>query len=224
MQKTIFSIVITLLSMTLIAQNVSNIRIHQMDHVLIIIYDLTIQADIEVYASFDGGVTFSEPLQHVIGAVGKGVTPDTDKMIVWNVLDEFGEIDYPNTVVKIVSSDEVGNAKIDTATATKSTFFSEGKEINFHYPGPQAHSRIFPTSSMVVLTLDKEILVISELSKGFSIKIKDPNPGQRRLRIYSYHIDSNGRIFRHLNWDYQYRINTLNKNVFEFRPNMTLKR
>ena len=212
--------------MTVIAQNVSNIRIHQMDHVLIIIYDLAMQADIEVHASFDGGTTFSEPLRHVIGAVGKSVTPDTDKMIVWNVLDEFGEIDYPNTVIKIVSSDEVGNAKFDTVTATKSIFFSEGdgKEIIFHYPGPQRHSRTFPASSMVVLTLDKEILVISELSKGFSIKIKDPNPGQRTLRIYSYHTTSNGRIVRHLNWDYQYRINTLNKNVFEFRPNMTLKR
>ena len=92
--KIFISSVFAALSFAAIAQdNVSNIRVQQMDNVLIILYDLAEQADIEAFASFDGGVTYTEALQHVTGAVGKEVTPGVDKMVAWNVLSEFGEID-----------------------------------------------------------------------------------------------------------------------------------
>ena len=86
--------------------NVSNIRVQTMDHVLIIQYDLAVRADIEVFASFDGGINFTGPLQRVNGAVGRGVNPEIDKMIVWNVRDEFGAMDNPNAVIKVVSTNE----------------------------------------------------------------------------------------------------------------------
>jgi len=104
MHKVIISLVFCLLSLVATAQNnVSNIRIEQMENVLIILYDLNIRADIELHASFDGGITFTGPLKKVIGAVGRGINPEVDKVIAWNVLAEIGEIDNLNTVIKIVS-------------------------------------------------------------------------------------------------------------------------
>ena len=105
MQKVIISSVLAILSLTATAQDiVSNIRVQQSDHILMILYDLAERADIEVFASFDGGETYSEPLKHVVGAVGKGIDVGMDRVIAWNVLDEVGAIDIPNMIVKIVST------------------------------------------------------------------------------------------------------------------------
>ena len=85
--------------------NVSNIRIHQMDNVLIILYDLARRADIELHVSFDGGASFRGPMLQVLGAVGSRINPEVDKVIAWNVMAEIGEIDNSNTILKIVSTD-----------------------------------------------------------------------------------------------------------------------
>ena len=106
--KNIIKIVI-LCSMvgTVAAQNhVSNIRVQQSDEQLIVTYDLETTADVEAFVSFDGGVTYKGPLQHVFGAVGKDVLPGKDKVLLWNVLREFGAVDNPNTVMKIVATDK----------------------------------------------------------------------------------------------------------------------
>ena len=90
--------------------NVSNIRVQQADEHLIIMYDLTEKADIEIHVSFDGGATFIGPLQHVSGAVGKGIVAERNKMLTWHVLPEVGEVDYDNVVIKVVATAELPEA------------------------------------------------------------------------------------------------------------------
>ena len=89
-----------------VAQNdVSNIRVQQLDNMIVITYDLAARADIEVFVSFDGGVNYRGPLQYVTGAVGKGIFPKKDNIVMWDVMKEVGEVDYSNVVIKIVSDD-----------------------------------------------------------------------------------------------------------------------
>ena len=105
MQKFIFNLVLIALSVAAMAQdNVSNIRVQQLDDHLVIIYDLSERADIEAFVSFDGGATFRGPLRNVLGAVGKDIAPERDKMFMWNILREVGSVDYDNVVIKIEAS------------------------------------------------------------------------------------------------------------------------
>ena len=84
----------------------TNIRTLVSDEQLIIFYDLSERADIEVHASLDGGETFRGPLLNVIGAVGKDVLPEREKVIVWNVISELGDVDFQDAVIKIVATVE----------------------------------------------------------------------------------------------------------------------
>ena len=121
MQKIIISSVVALSSLAAMGQsNVSNIRVQTMDHVLIIQYDLATRADIEVFASFDGGVNFTGPLQHVTGEAGRGIEPGRDKIIIWNVRNELGAMDNPNTVIKVVSTNEAGAPRVVASTPSSS--------------------------------------------------------------------------------------------------------
>ena len=118
---------IATLSFTAMAQdNVTNIRVQQMEHVLVITYDLALQADIEVHVSFDGGETYAGPLVHVSGAVGRRIEPNANRMIVWNAFEEFGEFDFPNTIIKIASTDSKAPKEYSrwhaSANVGKSTF------------------------------------------------------------------------------------------------------
>ena len=97
MKKFVIKIVLCSFFGTVTAQShVSNIRVQQSDEQLIIMYDLTERADIELHVSFDGGASFQGPLQQVLGSAGKDVSEGKDKVIVWNALREFGDVDYPN--------------------------------------------------------------------------------------------------------------------------------
>jgi len=97
------------------AQNlVSNIRTEQRGARLHITYDLEERADIQVFVSFDGGVTYrSRPSRHVSGAVGEGVNPGKDKVLIWNMVGEFGYIDFSNVAIRVVA-----NAPVETIVET----------------------------------------------------------------------------------------------------------
>ena len=213
----IFSLVVSvLITLAAMAQeNVSNIRIQQADHILMILYDLAEQANIEVYASLDGGETYTSSLQHVVGAVGLGVPPGMDKVIAWNVLEEIGSVDIPNFVIKVVASNEVGQKP----TQTSFDFFSEGKEITFYYPG-RVNRR--DRSDMVEMTLDDVLIVTAKLSEGFLVKIKDPTPGRRTIFISAYHVRPDGRKRFSHNFVVLHRVDTSHNNYFELSPDMNL--
>ena len=70
-----------------VAQKVSNVRFEQVGKTINIYYDLSEQADINIFLSIDGGRTFeSQPLQNVSGAVGRDVSEGRNRMVVWDVL------------------------------------------------------------------------------------------------------------------------------------------
>ena len=85
-----------------IEQSFSNLRLQYHDGTLLVIYDLEKTTDIEMHVSFDNGETFRGPLRRVVGAVGRNVTPGKEKIIIWNVVEEVGYVDYPQTVIKLI--------------------------------------------------------------------------------------------------------------------------
>ena len=105
-QKVVVACAVFLMGLTAIAQQsgVSNVRVQPTEEYLIIMYDLAEKADIEVFISFDGGASFSGPLRHVSGAVGKGITAEKDKMLMWHALAEIGQVDLDNVVIKVVAT------------------------------------------------------------------------------------------------------------------------
>ena len=105
MYRYIITVIFCFIFGTVAAQDyASNVRTLVSDEQLIIFYDLSEKADIEVHASFDGGATFRGPLRNVVGAVGREIAAENDKVIVWNVVSELGNVDYPNAVIKIVAT------------------------------------------------------------------------------------------------------------------------
>jgi len=95
--------VMIFLSLAAMAQNeVSNIRVQSSENLLIVTYDLDVNADIEAYVSLDNGVTFIGPLLHVTGAVGKNIAAEKDKIFVWDAEKEVGNVDV-TAFIKIVA-------------------------------------------------------------------------------------------------------------------------
>ena len=177
-QKVFISVVLSALSLAAIGQeNVSNIRVQQMDNVLIIMYDLAKQANIEVFASFDGGVTYTEALRHVTGAVGRGVSPGVDKMVAWNVLSEFGEIDYPNTVIKVVSTDEAVRPTISTRPHEQNTLFPTKEGMMLIYAQKNSKGKILGYSRQTVRTIDG-----SGRNITVNYLLEDLSKNQRQIR------------------------------------------
>jgi opacity protein-like surface antigen len=68
-------------------------------------YDLASREDIELYVSIDG-TRFVGPMQHVSGAVGKGLAPERDKMILWNIGEELGQVNQSNLMIRVVTAEE----------------------------------------------------------------------------------------------------------------------
>ncbi len=85
------------------AQNVTNVSFHQEGNKVIIMYDLDKQADVSVFMSTDGGVTYGNALQHVTGAVGKNVTAGTGKRIEYDVLAEYDKLQGEDFVFKVAA-------------------------------------------------------------------------------------------------------------------------
>lgn len=126
------AIILSCISGILVAQeHVSNIRVQQRDAMLYVAYDLAIRADIEVFVSFDNGVTFRGPLQNVSGAVGKNILPEKDKMLVWNATNEIDIENFSNMVIKIVAaSTYLSTTEVPTLIAIKRNVYKGGLEID----------------------------------------------------------------------------------------------
>ncbi len=79
------------------AQNVSDVAFYQEGKSIVVTYSLDKVANVSLQVSTDGGVTYSTPLKHVSGDVGKDVTAGT-KQIVWDVLAEYDSFTGDNVV------------------------------------------------------------------------------------------------------------------------------
>ncbi len=89
-----------LCSVAVMAQNVTNVTFYQEGDKVIITYNLDRLANIEVLLSCDGGQTFSAPLQHVSGDVGKVVKAGNNR-IVWDVLKEMEKLIGDNIIFRV---------------------------------------------------------------------------------------------------------------------------
>lgn len=88
-------ILLTVVTATLEAQNITNILYHQEGKTVVVSYDLTggeqgQKFTVNLFVSEDGGSTFKGPLQAVTGDVGSGITTGYSKQIIWEVLSEPG--------------------------------------------------------------------------------------------------------------------------------------
>ena len=89
-----------MLSLTLSAQEITNIYFEQIGKQIHIYYDLFGKGpfEVKVYCSTDNGQTWGQSLQKVAGAIGENQKPGNNKEIVWDVLAEreklTGEIQF----------------------------------------------------------------------------------------------------------------------------------
>jgi hypothetical protein len=84
---------------------VSNTRVELVDSVLLITYNLEAKSDIELHISIDNGERFIGPMQLVSGAVGKGIEPENNKIMMWEIVEEIGLMDFSNVVVRVVATE-----------------------------------------------------------------------------------------------------------------------
>lgn len=87
------------------AQTVTNVDYYQNGKQIVVTYSLDKKADITVYYSINGGRSYSDRLQYVIGDVGPSITPGTDKCLTWDVLSEVTEFSGDNIVFKVEAKD-----------------------------------------------------------------------------------------------------------------------
>ncbi len=103
--KHLFQLLILMFTFSVaFAQNVTNVSFHQKGNKVIIMYDLGKQADVSVYMSTDGGVTFGDALQHVTGAVGRNVPAGIGKRVEFDALAEYDKLPGKDVVFKVAAS------------------------------------------------------------------------------------------------------------------------
>jgi hypothetical protein len=110
--KNILTTALLFLAITgnLAAQEVSNIHVQVIGEKIHIMYDLSKNADIELYVSFDRGYTWKGPLQQVTGEVGKSIVKGKNKEMTWELVKEVGYIEE-TAVFKIVAIRQVAAQK-----------------------------------------------------------------------------------------------------------------
>ncbi|MGM9831012.1 MAG: formylglycine-generating enzyme family protein [Paludibacteraceae bacterium] len=84
------------------AQKVSNVQFEQVNSKVKITYSLDKQADIAVSVSEDGGKTWSQPLSHVSGDVGKQVRAGNNT-VYWDALADCDKIVGSNICFKVIT-------------------------------------------------------------------------------------------------------------------------
>lgn len=105
-----------------------------------ITYDITEDTlftsfNVTVEVSFDGGAAYNATT-YVSGDVGTGLTPGTDKQIVWNFGQEFSNTFDDNVKVKIIATGHVAGEipfAMDTVTAGDFTYGSNDQVLNIDY-------------------------------------------------------------------------------------------
>lgn len=127
------------------AQTVSNVTAEQVGKTIHIHYDLDRAADISVYLSTSGGVTYRK-LQKVSGDVGKTVGPGHNT-IVWDVMEEVEEL---------IGDDIVFMVRVDGNAEAK----WKGKQVKEYY-------KKIPNS--IFLTLNAAYSPMPQWSYGFKV-------------------------------------------------------
>lgn len=78
---------LSIFTLPIVAENVTNVRVRQEDKSIIITYDLSKKSDVRVFYSTNNNRYYTE-LKAVIGNVGKSVPAGQNRKIVWKPLEE----------------------------------------------------------------------------------------------------------------------------------------
>ena len=100
------------ISVTYSSNSVSLVEAYQEGRNIIITYQLSERADIEVYVSTDGGKNYHS-LRNLTGDFGKNVEPG-NKKINWDVLSQFDKFSFSDVCFKIETSKKSDLQTIDT--------------------------------------------------------------------------------------------------------------
>lgn len=121
--KYIFSFILFLLILqsSIVAQDATNVRVHQEGENIIITYDLTKLSDVRVFVAMGQSAQYTE-LKAVIGDIGKNISTGTNKKIVWQPLKEQTEFVSQNVRFKI----ETGKQYFFSVGPNKKVVFSKG--------------------------------------------------------------------------------------------------
>lgn len=100
------------LSRPLTGQNIVNINAQLVDGNINIAYGITDADDyslfdVDLYVSTDGGGSFDGPLKSVAGNVGENVFPESELVIVWDVMSEFNGLQSDNVVFEIQATENL---------------------------------------------------------------------------------------------------------------------
>lgn len=109
---TLSIILFSLMLNKLAGQIITNIEASPQYEEIYIRYDLLSSVpsalfSIELNVSLNGGGTFTGPLVKIKGDAGEKVSPGRDKLIVWDVISEFGEIKSDEVVFKLIGSQHI---------------------------------------------------------------------------------------------------------------------
>lgn len=94
--KRLSIIILAIVSASLSAQTVTNIRAQQEGRDIVVYYDLSDKADVSLYVRFNSK---RQKVSMLSGDVGKSVDWGNRKKIIWHVLDEKGSTFLQNNVV-----------------------------------------------------------------------------------------------------------------------------
>ena len=117
MRKIVFLFIAAFSALSLFAENVnhaSNARAAQVEHTMVITYDLSKTSNVRLLMSTNMSSDFKE-LKQVTGDVGKSVPAGSNRTITWHVLEEYDRF----------SADGV-RFKVETYGADKQTFTVNG--------------------------------------------------------------------------------------------------
>ena len=120
MKKLSLFVFLFIASFPLSAQRIENVRFEQSGKMINIYYDLVStdpaqRFQIKLYASFDGGSTWTGPLSLVTGNVGNDQTAGSNKKITWDVLSERDKL-VGNVMFEVRASFLAGGSGSGTFT------------------------------------------------------------------------------------------------------------
>ena len=143
MHKYLVLFLLMLLSFTLMAENVTNVRVRQEGKSIVVTYDLSKSSVVRLLMTSSTSYQYTE-LKAVSGNVGKGVLAGKGREIVWKPLEEREEFVAKNVRFKVEATSSYDyytqNAKIKTLVMGQAAYtitpqFSYGGMLGQMYKG-----------------------------------------------------------------------------------------
>ena len=117
MRKYLFLLLLLISTLSVWAENATNVRVRQEGKSIIITYDLNKKSNVRILMSSGNNQQYKE-LKSVTGNVGKSVPAGNSRKVVWNPLEEYAEFVAQNVRFKVETQstyeDYALNGKVKT--------------------------------------------------------------------------------------------------------------